>query len=258
MPKISVEITPRIAELLQSGVISITLDCFSSGKDVYGRVVVPHPRLGIYPHQSMTLDELEQSLEKVKVGRELTMSPHGEGESSPKTTPVKKGQAVSVICRNDPDIGKVPTEIAIAGVRNLLPKASLSWKDLAHLSDDQLNRRILAIGKEIGNDKAVSRISAGQNFQSDQPYSTLYKWWNGSSEQDRFTLITSNKAVGKAPINKSERSLLLSRLGAGQYPFRGSDAPLEEEEDEDEEEEARDLERRFNEGLRLKFDSDSE
>jgi hypothetical protein len=253
MPRVNIELTPRIAELLQAGVITITADLFSSGQDIYGRVVQPHPRLGLYPHQSMTLDELEPLLGKVKVPS-IHGSPHGEDDSgSPYRTPTRKGQSVSVFCeRNDPEIGKVPTQIAIAGVKNILPKSSLSWKDLLHLTDDQLNRRILAVGKEIGADKAVSRVTAQPTLNTTRG-ETLYKWWINANKKQRWELITTAKAVGKEPpVNKSVLDQLLDRLGDGQYPFRGTDQSLEEEEDLDA------LEERFEQGLRLKFDSDSE
>jgi hypothetical protein len=252
MPRITIEVSPRISELLKAGVITITADYYSSGIDLYGRVVQPHPKLGVYPHQSMTLAELEPSLEKVRTDRETTRSSFGE--ESVMTTPTKKGQSVNVATRNDPEIGKVPEAITIHGIRNSLPKASLCWKDLHHLSDDQLNRRLLSIGKEMGNDKAVSKISSGSNFKTTkQP--TLYKWWCEASPEDRWTLVTTKKMVGTEP-NGPTRLRLLSRLGAGQYPFRGSDGSLEEEEDEVEEEE--ELERAFNRSLRLEIASDSE
>lgn len=251
MPSVSIELSPRITELLHAGVISITADLFGSGRDVYGRVVQPHPRLGVYPHQSMTLEELEPLLSKVRVPQ-VQGSHLGEVDTgSPYQTPTRKGNAVSVFCdRTDPEIGKVPTQIGISGVKNLLPKASLCWKELQHLNDDQLNRRILAVGKEIGADKAVSRITTQPNLNSTSG-ATLYKWWLKASLQQRWALITSAKAVGKAP-SIDEVPNLLGRLGDGQYPFRGTDQSLEEEE------EMESLEERFEQGLRLKFESDPE
>jgi len=234
MPTVKVELTPRIAELLQAGVISITSDWFSSGQDVYGRVVQPHPKLGVYPHQSMTLAELEPLLEKVKVGQ-ATAAPIGTDPVTPRTTPVKKGQSVAVSFRNDPEIGKVPVTISVNGVLNSLPKGSLCWKDLALLSDDQLNRRLLSLGKEIGADKAVSRI-ASSHYLNSTTASTLYKWWEKADNEMRFTLVTNSKQVGKCAEKDKEH--LLARLGLGQYPFRGTDRKMEEGEEEEEEEDS--------------------
>lgn len=251
MPRLVTDVTPRVAELLSAGVISITTEFHSSGKDVYGRVTQAHPRLGVYPHQSMTLDELEASLEKLELGQQLVKSFAGEGSSSPMRTPVKKGQVVKVSTVTNPKIGKVPDAITINGVKNSLPKASLCWKDLQHLSDDQLNRRLLSIGMEIGADKAVSRISSG-SFISKDSYATMYKWWCGVSVYDRWTLVTTNKVVGKAPPEESH-ALLLSRLGAGQYPFRGTDRPLADKEDAQEDE--TELEEAFARSLQIEYDS---
>lgn len=220
-----------MAELLEAGVISITAELFGSGRDIYGRVCVPHPKLGLYPHQSMTLDELEPLLEKVRVPS-ISESHSGEASTgSPVRTPTKKGNPVFISTRDDPEIGKIPTGIRINGVSNALPKSSLTWKDLAHLSDDQLNRRILSIGREIGADKAVSRIESGQNFSSPRA-NTLYKWWEQASSLDRLTLISSSKLRGSVDPNQKDR--LLARLTAGQYPFRGTDRKMEEDKEEEE------------------------
>lgn len=243
MPTVKVELTPRIAELLQAGVISITSDWFSSGNDVYGRVLQPHPRLGLYPHQSMTLDELEPLLAKVRVP-ESTAAPIGTDPVTPRTTPVKKGQSVTVSMTNDPEIGKIPSSITVNGVANSLPKGSLCWKDLAFLSDDQLNRRLLSIGREIGADKAVSRIASNNDLNS-VSCPTLYKWWSSAEPDQRFTLITNAKQIGKCA--EKDKHNLLARLGLGQYPFRGTDRKMEESEKEEEDEE-------FSEtGLRVDF-----
>jgi hypothetical protein len=255
MPTVSFKLTPRIAELLASGVISVTCDAFSSGKEVYGRVLQPHPRLGVYPHQSYPLDELEPLLEKVKVREEVNKSYGGEPSSSPKVTPTKKGQSIRVQTLDDPEIGKVPVALTVGGVTNALCRDSLSWKDLHHLSDDQLNRRLLSIGKAIGADKAVSKIEAGA--YTPLKSNSLYKWWVAASNEDRFRLITNSKKVGIDPGR--ERSQLLSRLGVGQYPFRGTDRSFQKGKEEEEEEEEEDLyqsdlERAFEKSLRLKFD----
>jgi hypothetical protein len=50
--------------------------------------------------------------------------------------------------------------------------------------------------------------------------------------------MTNAKQVGKSPNDPKYESQLLCRLGAGQYPFRGSDQKMEEEENEEELEEA--------------------
>jgi hypothetical protein len=199
----------------------------------------------------MTLDELEPLLGKVKVPS-VHASPRGEDDTgNPYQTPTKKGQSVSVFCeRTDPEIGKIPTQIALHGVKNILPKSSLCWKDLQHLTDDQLNRRILAVGKEIGADKAVSRVTAQPTLNTTRG-ATLYKWWQKASQKQRWELVTTAKAVGKEPPVKDIENLL-DRLGDGQYPFRGTDQSMAEEEDLDA------LEAKFERGLRLQFDSDSE
>jgi hypothetical protein len=80
---------------------------------------------------------------------------------------------------------------------------------------------------------------------------TLYKWWQKASQRQRWELVTTAKAVGKEPPVKDIENLL-DRLGDGQYPFRGTDQSMAKEEDLDA------LEAKFERGLRLQFDSDSE
>lgn len=257
MPKISVEISPRIAELLKAGVISISADIYSSGNDVYGRVVQPHPRLGLYPHQSATLEELEPLLAKVRVP-EVRPSFSEEPETSPFRTPTKKGQSISVQTEKMTDIGQVPVSVTTNGVRTSLPKASLCWRDLMHLSDDQLDRRVLALGKNIGADKAVSRITSMASL-STTPGATLHKWWKNATPRQRFDLITTSKMVGKSgSINESQ---LISRLTEGRYPFRGSNRKVEAEQSEEEEEEEEsdfdeEFANSFQSGLRLDWGED--
>jgi hypothetical protein len=226
MPKISSEITPRIAELLAAGVISITTNWYNSGSETYGRVTQPHPKLGVYPHESYILEELEPLLEKVRIPSGYVPPAGG----SPRATPSKAGNAIKVSCRTVSQIGKVPDGITINGVHNSLPKGSLTWGDLQYLGDDQLNRRILSLGREIGADKAVSRITSGPELYTTRA-ETLHKWWKEASTYQRFTLLTVAKKVGKVPegVRKSE---LLARLGVGQYPFRGTDRKIQENEEE--------------------------
>lgn len=232
-----------MAELINSGVISITAEFFSSGSDIYGRVVQPHPKLGVYPHQSMVLEELEPLLAKVRVASGSSASADVE-PVTPRTTPVKKGQMIGVGNRDDPEIGKIPTSVTVHGVANSLPKDSLCWKDLAYLNDDQLNRRILSIGREIGADKAVAKIQSGANLNTTQG-ATLYKWWCNATTDQRFLLITNAKKIGK--VTDNDKTAFLARLGVGQYPFRGTDRKMEECEEESEEE--------FEEGLALEFEA---
>jgi len=244
MPRVSTEITPRIAELLQAGVITITTSWFESGSETYGRVTQPHPKLGAFPHESFKLDELESFLEKIRVPS-LHGAPVESGPVNALATPVKKGNAVSVINRYEPNIGNVPSEIGIHGVRNILPKGSLCWKDLALLNDSQLHRRILSVGKEIGADKAVSRIESMLALHMPRGASTLYEWWVNAEPTQRLTLISNAKLLGK--VDEGDKDRLLARLGAGQYPFRGTDRKIQKGKDEEDKEEEE-------EGLRLDFD----
>lgn len=245
MPRVSTEISPRIAELLSAGVITISTDWFSTGCDTYGRVTQPHPKLGVYPHVSYSLEELEPLLEKVQVPT-LTAAPVGSGPVTPRTTPTKKGTAVSVSTRHDPEIGKVPVAVTIHGVRNALPEESICWKDLSHLSDDQLNARLLAVGKKIGADKAVSRIECMPAL-STTPAPTLFKWWEQASPEQRLMLVSTSKKLGR--VSENDKDTLLARLGLGQYPFRGTDRKIQEGETQEEEGEESESD------LRIDFDS---
>jgi hypothetical protein len=236
MPSINLKLTARIHELLEAGVITITADLHSSGNDIYGRVVQPHPKLGVYPHQSMNLEELENSLEKIQVPEVRMVAP----SDSPMGK--KKGQAMSVLYTYDPVVGKVPVEMRVNGVMNKLSNKSLTWRDLAYLSDDQLQRRLLYLGKEMGADKAVSKITSGPTLNTVRA-PKLSEWWRKASEYQRWTLMTNSKLVGKCP---SDEAQLLARLGPGNYPFRGIDQTVEAHKEEtDEEESFSELEARY-------------
>jgi len=248
MPEISTKISPRIAELLQAGVITITTSWFASGSETYGRVTQPHSRLGIYPHESYILSELESALEKVQVPTIAVPSGSGRG---PRASPVPGGSSVKVDTAWDGG-SRVPIAITIAGTRSALPKDSLTWRELRYLGDDQLNRRLVSIGKEMGGDKAVSRLATVPSLRLTRAQNTLHGWWLAASPKQRFDLVTLSKKVGQVPRGCEENDLL-ARLGAGQYPFRGTDMQIQEDETEEEAEEA---ESSFK-GLTIHF-SDSE
>jgi len=256
MPELKVKITPRVSELLQSGVISITAGWYSSGVEIYGRVTQPHPKLGVYPHESFPLDELESLLEKIRVSEEINFPLTPSSSKAPATpsgtqvTPIKKGPAVAVRTKDDAEIGKVPVSIKVGGVENVLPSKSLCWRDLMYLGDQQLNLRLLHVGREIGADKAVSRVSCGSSFHTKA--NSLYGFWQRATNEERFLLISQAKWAGK--VNNEDKERLLARLGAGQYPFRGTDQKMEEDETDHE---TSDVASEIG-GLQIFDDSDSE
>jgi hypothetical protein len=233
MPRVSTEITPRIAELLQAGIINISTSWYASGSETYARCSQNHPKLGIRAHESFKLDEIQVLLEKVRVPT-LYSAPMDVGPASAGSTPVKRGQAITVSVANVPEIGNVPTGVVVNGVHNTLPKSSISYKDLVYLSDDQLTRRIQSVGKEMGPDKAVSRISS-DSFLSATTEPTLFKWWNSANVEQRLSLVSNSKFLGKLPPGQN-REDLLARLTTGRYPFRNTDRKMEEVYESEEEE----------------------
>jgi hypothetical protein len=254
MPSLDIQVTSRIKELIDNGVIVVTFAFYETGVESYCRVVQPHPKIGVYPHDSLTLDEAQVLLEKVVLDKdiprvELPSSSKGKAvqrndlPSAPSPSGVKRGQAVRVDHRNITDIGRVPVAIEINKVRNALPINTLTWKDLLYLSDGQLNQRLKYLGTNITSEKAVSRIVTG-SFGPRAP--NLKSWWMKASYADRFRVLTNAKKAGVEPADADE---LLSRLTGGRYPFRGTDPPLAMEESEDEES----LEEEFD-GLNLDFD----
>jgi hypothetical protein len=239
-----------MANLVEAGVVSIHASFFKTGIDVYGRVVQPHPRLGISPHESYQIDELEQMLNKVQVHESVKSGGSSggaplptRGDKSPvgvraqsTLTPPSAGKNFHVIRHFDERLSKqVPYQIVMSGVANILPVDSISWKDLAFLSQDDLELRIHSVSAAIGAEKAWARISTiNSSMGSTLPaFYDLNSWWEGASPQMRFNLISSSKKAGEKPSNSSK---LLSRVSA-RCPFRDSHYPREEEAEEEEENE---------------------
>jgi hypothetical protein len=256
MPSLDIKVTSRIKELIDNGVIVVTFAFYETGVESYCRVVQPHPKIGVYPHDSLTLDEAQVLLEKVVFTKDVTTRVESASASkgkeihhddelphAPSPSGVKRGQAVRIDHRNITDVGRVPVAIELNKVRNALPINTLTWKDLLYLSDGQLNQRLKYLGTNITSEKAVSRIVTGSFGPRS---SNLKSWWMKASYADRFRVLTNAKKAGERPTNADE---LLSRLTGGRYPFRGTDPPLAMEESEDEES----LEEEFD-GLNLDFD----
>jgi hypothetical protein len=217
-------LSDRQRELLEANVITIHMDFFGSGTDVYARVVNPHPRLGLEPHESYSASELEKLLSKVQIGRRTY--------EDMVAAPV--GPRPSKIDRSDFDIKSkngIVTEIAYKGVSNLLPDKSLTYKELALLNSDQLFARMVHVVNQLQQDKLVSRIETAPAVYG-QLGTGLRAWWSRADELSKFKLLSNAKQAGAAPTDHRTFIKTLGRLKGAQCPFRDFDDDLEESEDD--------------------------
>lgn len=245
----------RIIELVKAGVISVHIGIYESGTEVYARVVQPHPRLDVFPHQSFDLEEIETLLVKVKTSKEVIqkekpkLSPTLTTSGLPKVTTQVRNNSTGVVVKHGEQHGEiVPTEISLGGISNILPYDSLTWKEIAFLGDRDLSKRIESVARSIGSEKAWARVTTAQHGTLTQGQD-LESWWSRANALQMFTLLSTSKKAGKKPANGDT---ILQRLPglAGRCPFRAY--PHLEEGNEEEKEEGVS----FEEQLKL-FESDS-
>jgi hypothetical protein len=219
-------LSERQLELLEANVITVHIDFFGSGTDVYARVVNPHHKLGLEPHESYSPAELENALRNIQVGRRTY-----EGMIGPQT-----GPRPSQIDRSDFDIKTqkgIVTEIAYKGVSNLLPDKSLTYKELALLNSSQLFARMVHVVNALGQDKLVSRIETNPTvFGPLGP--GLRSWWSRADELSKFKLLSNAKQAGTPPADHRVFIKTLGRLKGAQCPFRDFNDDLEEDPSEEE------------------------
>jgi hypothetical protein len=220
-------LSERQFELLNSGVITIHVDFFSSGHQLYARPVNSHPKLGLSPSLQYDLHALEGLLGNLQIKRNVYEDMVKVHKTGPRPSQIDKSKF-----KLKSENGLV-REIALNGVSNKLPDKSLTYKELAMLNSDQLFARMIHVVGQLGQDKLVSRIETDPNLFGSLG-SGLRSWWARADELSKFKLLSNAKQAGKAPDDHRVFIKTLGRLKGAQCPFRDFDHDLEEDtEDED-------------------------
>lgn len=222
MPSINVKITERMLDLVNNGVVSIHVDVFGSGNDVYGRVTQPHPKLGIFPHTSYTLGDLESSLEKIKIKQDFSVKLNSDDE----TAVIEKSAATVTLADEQPRVRygtfgrlgvKIPKQIYVNDTWNLLPEDSLTYKEFGILDEEGLKARALAVAERRGASRTWGFAVSQQGATG-----TLPTHWKSSDGIRRFSMLSTTKKAG-SPLNRDELNRAHEFLERIHCPFRGED-----------------------------------
>lgn len=197
LPKFS----PRIVELIKSGVITVDIHLARDGFSVLARATQPHPRLGVRASTTYTLEEIVDVLSKVKCQQGSATSPNREK--------IKDTETYSPRGVHFPLVGDkfaAPSSVTRYGVRNELPSKSLCFMDFT-LSDVQFAGRAQVVADNLGSAKLVSRITTARDVLDVSGASNLEEWWMKATPFQRWFLLSSSKKAGTAPSGCSYAAL---------------------------------------------------
>jgi len=233
------QLPQRAKDLVSGGVISVDVHFAMTGIDVWARCIQPHPRLGVYPHESYRVEEILKLLTKIEVP-----SANAPEKSHPGRSAIPVGTWPSSPPRYFNSIKQgiqyVNTEggakVKRGSVENALPSDSLTFDDFERGSQ-MMTARCMAVADKIGEPRIVSRIATDLRLKI-KGVSDLTSWWGEATSDQKFLLLTLNKKVG-SPTHVSTYPMGLSpklqgRLGAAQCPFRVIGASLGSPKEEDE------------------------
>jgi len=249
----NIHVSRRIRDLVAGGVITIGVDISRDGIDVWSRCTQPHPRLGIKTNVSLTLEEMEQKLEKVSLpsslGKEVSPeSPYkapGLGSGFGKIAKVVAGPKVEQI--NDLSDAMARTTIGFqsrdealryseehnlgsirkkkGGLLNSLPRDSLTPADFERPTFE-LYARACSVAESIGTPKITSRISSKPDVLRVVAATDLFEWWSKSTPTQRFIILTKMKAFPREADGVRIHKKWLDQLQKLPHPFRDAEAQV--------------------------------
>jgi hypothetical protein len=232
-----IPLSQRAIDLVNSGVITISVHISKDGNDVWGRCTQPHPRLGVKTTDSMKIEELVAALEKVQTTRSYE-KPAGASVPIPfrgKEDLYPKKTFFSTI---EEAIGFAKTQklrqVERNGVKNLLSVNSLHVDDLVR-TQTAIFARCCEVSANIGTAKLTSRIATNRVLLTVTGATDLTEWWEYSTSFQKFILLSERKRSGAGgPDNGwSIPQDLLAKLDHLPVPFREAGSQVVQHEEED-------------------------
>jgi hypothetical protein len=228
MESYKIEITPRIKDLVRSGVITIGVHITSDGTDVWVRTVQPHPRLDIKTYESMTLLEAETRLSKVSTHASSGLSLRPVKKTAPPPSG-EEGEFNFLGFESVPDavsFGKQVKEYRTdGGVRNKLPLDSLTPHDLGS-PVKTLYARACSVADRLGTAKIVSRIATKPDSLGVQGCRNLAEWWSGSTATQRLVILSHAKVFQRQAGGIRIKNHWIDQLEQLPCPFRQAEAQV--------------------------------
>jgi len=232
MSTFQLDVSPRIKNLVEDGVITVGAFITRDGNELYARSVQPHPKLGIVTHKSYTLEEIEGLL--IKVG--------------PRSLPEKGGVRLSAddVHTSSADIGPLKygfqgfgdaashgskLRVNKAGVINFLPKDSITPYDLG-LTEKDIFARMCQV-TSAGSAKFVSKIASDPvNFRV-KGASDLAEWWRRASPTQRVLLLVKTRHFEKTKTGQVRiHGRWLDRVQEISCPFQDAETQVDRAEEE--------------------------
>jgi len=234
---------PTLSTLVEQGVVTATVQFTKTGIDVWVRSVLPHPRLGVMPHESMTPEEAVDRLEKVIsgplrhralpiLGKPPTKGPNKNGGYStdiPRASkevegaPLSGGLSFMTITAAQAKIQREGLNKVTRdnGAVNTLPAKSLTSYDVRRPSD-QLLARAIVVANALGNHVILSRIRTQESLQVKKA-PDLETWWARASVHQRLRILSDEK---KLKDDVTEDPTVKEKTQGLQCPFRGSKSSM--------------------------------
>lgn len=235
MAAYTVPSSPRIRELVSSGVITIGVHITRDGIDTWARCTQPHPKLGIASHTSYSLDEIEALLVKIQAPIPQNHRIDVMGTSRFPGASLGFSDFQDAVSH-----GKRVSETYKGGVKNTLPKGSLTAVDVLGTPSDLFGRACL-VTESCGTHTFVSRIASRPKILGRHGVNNLTEWWAVASPSQRLLLLSRAKhlpqdiVLGNGALHiYPEWVKALENLPC---PFRDAEAQVGQPEEETSEEE---------------------
>ena len=212
-------LNPALKMMVDQGIVTVSVTFTRTGIDSWVRAVQPHPRLGVFPHESMSEDEAVDRLKKAVRGPipgDNKKGLHG-GEKEFDPFPYVDfpiGKAIALVKSRGLDkIERAP------GVINSAPIASLTEYDL-RLSPENLIYRSIAVAAKIGLAKACGRIASDLDMRI-KGADGMHNWWLMADCKQRVSLLSDSKSLNRKFVTGPES--LAKAMELVPCPFRGTD-----------------------------------
>lgn len=229
----SYELSDRLRDLVHGGVVTVHVEFTQTGMDTWVRTTQPHPRLGVFPHESMSVSEALEKLTKVKIpgapehsvyGRTQRSSPpRGVGATLYPPPPTQNAELEYMTLPKAQAIIEREGLSSVTRSNGLVcqsPKKSLTSYDLEHPAL-HLMARCVVIAHELGNATIMARITTNSALQI-LGAGDLQTWWKKATSLQRLTVLSDAKKI--SPHARARLTLAnesgLSKIGC---PFRKLD-----------------------------------
>jgi hypothetical protein len=234
---------PALSLLVERGVVNVHVEFTRTGTDIWVRVNQPHPRLGVFPNESMTPEDAIRRLAKTVGGSGVEKTSLPELKSSPwRGSFVKETPDADVPASSPPGVGGenygapmgttsfmtltaaqvriqregLDTVTRKSGVLNKLPDDSLTSYD-AERSLTSFTARAIVVANALGNHTIISRIRTSEPLQV-KGAPDLELWWNKATPTQRLKVLSNKAKLRDECINLP---YVQRKAQDMQCPFRG-------------------------------------